>query len=429
MKFRHSLHVRIIVAFCLFGALLGSVYAAIVYISLDRIDDHLVDNRLQDEIDYFTNHYKYYRRLPRPTSPYISAYMGTASMPLYVAELVTGLTDGLHEAYIDKDEYHIAVKRLSDKGMTLYLLYDVGALEFTEKRKLDIGFVLVGGVMVVILFGWWIGRLTSRKVIAPLVHLSDQVGQFDPGNLPTELSKDYVDDEVGTLAAALEQSMKRVEDFVEREHQFSRDASHELRTPVTAIKGAVELLRDQLKCHEASVLKPLSRIERQVNNMERIIEALLWLSREKKPPRQEASFSIRSLVREVIEENRQLIAGKSIELTVVAKADPVLNVPAPLFQIALTNLIQNAIHYTTNGYITVFILDDRVLVSDSGSGIEGLDLDHIVEPHVCGKSSNGFGLGLSIVDRLCHRLGWQFEIQSEAGKGTTAQLIFGCIDD
>lgn len=429
MKFRHSLRTRIIAAFCLFGAFLGSAYATIVYVSLDRIDDHLVDRRLLDEVDYFTNHYKYYNLLPRPTSPHISAYIGTDSMPLYASELVSGLTNGLHEAYIEEDEYHIAVKNLTDQDKTLYLLYDVSALEFTEKRKLAIGFVLFGGVIIVIILGWWIGWLTSRRVLAPVVHLADLVSKSGPDNLPTELSKDFIEDEVGTLAAVLEQSMRRLEAFLKREHQFTRDASHELRTPVTVIKGAAELLHNKLKSHEKSVLRPLGRIERQVNNMERIIEALLWLSREETASQKVQSFPVLPLVRDIIEENQQLITGKSIDLNVVPCGNPVLCVPAPLFQIALTNLIQNAIGNTTNGYITVYVCDDRVMVSDTGSGIEDLELDHIVEPYVCGTVSNGFGLGLSIVDRLCNRFGWQLEIKSKVGKGTTVQLIFGCVED
>lgn len=424
MKFRHSLQSRIIFTFCLFGAILGAVYAAIVYISLDLIDDHLVNNRLLEEVEYFTNHYKYHNLLPRPTSPFITAYIGTASMPLYVVELVDGLGHGLHENYSGQDEYHIAVQKLSNKEENLYLLYEVSALEFTEKRKLNIGFVLFGGVILVIFLGWWIGRMTSRKVISPVVHLSDLVRESGPDILSTDFSKDYVDDEVGTLASALEQSMKRLKSFVKREHQFTRNASHELRTPVTVIKGAVELLRSHLNSGEISAMRPLERIERQVTNMQHIIEALLWLSREKISPQQEQPFSLLPVVREVIAENRRLIADKSIELELVAEGDPVLTVPAALIQIALTNLIQNAVRYSANGYITVCVRDDRVLVSDTGSGIDSTDLDKIVLPNVRGATSNGFGLGLSIVDRLCSRLGWQLSIESKVDHGTTVQLIF-----
>jgi signal transduction histidine kinase len=130
------------------------------------------------------------------------------------------------------------------------------------------------------------------------------------------------------------------------------------------------------------------------------------------------------LVRDTIEENRQLIADRSIDIDLVAQGKPILNVPAPLFQIALTNLIQNAVRYTSNGHITVYVRDDRVLVCDTGIGIDGSELENITQPHVRGIGSDGFGLGLSIVSRLCDRFGWQFEIESEVDRGTTAQIIF-----
>ena len=423
MRFRHSLHSRIIFAFCLFGVILGTAYATAVYISLDLIDDHLIDNRLREELDYFANHYKHHLLLPRSTSPYITAHLTQESMPLYLIELVQGLDEGLHEAYSGPDEYHIAVQKLPNEKY-LYLLYEVSALEFTEKRKLNIGFVLLGGVILITLLGWWIGRLTSRKVIAPVVHLSDQVNRSGPENLPTDFSKDFVGDEVGTLAAALEQSMKRIEEFVKREHRFTRDASHELRTPVTVIKGAVEILRNKPNAVEESVLRPLDRIQRQVTNMENIIEALLWLSREEISADRMKTFSVLPLVKNTVEENRQIIAGKSIDINLVAEGNPVLGVPAPLFQIALTNLIQNAVRHTSNGHVSVYVRDDRLTVSDTGIGIKRSDLDNITQPYIRGTDSNGFGLGLSIVKRLCDRFDWQFEIESEVDRGTTVHLIF-----
>ncbi len=427
MKFRHSLRSRIIFAFCLFGVVLGTAYATAVYISLDLIDDHLINNRLREEAEYFTDHYKYYSLLPQSTSPYITAYIGTESMPLYVSEMIDGLAEGLHEAYNGQEEFHLVIQRLPDQGKKLYLLYEVSALEFTENRKLTIGLVLLTGVILVIVLGLWIGWLTSRKVIAPVVHLANQVNKSEPGKLPLDLSLDFTDDEVGTLAMALDQSMKRIEAFVEREHQFTRDASHELRTPITVIKGAVELLRKQLKFAEAPVLRPFQRIQRQVTNMENIIEALLWLSREEKSIDSQQAFSVLPAVRATIKENRQLIAPKSIDIKLVNEGKPVLNVPEPLFRIALSNLIQNAIRHASDIHITVVVRDDRVLVSDTGVGIDGSELENITHPHVSGIGSKGFGLGLAIVQRLCDRFGWRFEIESEVDRGTTAQLIFATL--
>lgn len=424
MKFRHSLRTRIIFTFCLFGAVLGTAYATAVYISLDLIDDRLIDSRLREEMEYFADHYKYYSLLPRPTSPYITAYLGTESMPLYISEMIDGLAEGLHEAYSGQDEYHIAIQKFPNQEKKLYLLFEVGALEFTEKREWVIALALLAGVILVVVLGLWIGWLTSRKVIAPVVHLADRVNKSEPGRLPLDLSKDFTDDEVGTLATALEQSMKRIKAFVEREHQFTRDASHELRTPVTVIKGAVELLCKQLDSAGTSVRRPLQRIQRQATNMENTIEALLWLSREEKSIDSQQTFSVLPVVRAAIEENRQLIADKSIDIKFVNEGKPVLNIPEAPFRIALTNLIQNAVRHASDSHITVVVRDDRVLVADTGGGIKGSELKNIMRPHVRGTGSKGFGLGLSIVQRLCARFGWQFEIESEVDRGTTAQLIF-----
>ena len=424
MIFRHSLRTRIIVAFCLFGAVLGSVYATAVYISLDLIDDHLVDNRLIQEIEHILVHHREYSDIPAPTSPYITAYIGTASMPSQARQMVGGLTEGFHEAYHERDEYHIAVQSLPNLDKFLYLLYNVSGLEFTEKRKLNIGFVLAAGVVLVIALGLWIGWVTSRKVMAPVSHLADKVDNSGPDNLPTDLSGHFYQDEVGVLARALEQTMQRVEAFVNREHQFTRDVSHELRTPVTVIKGAAELLKRYFAAEKKSVPRSLSRIERSVSKMENIIETLLWLSREDAADHQGAEFAITPVVREVIEQNRDLIAGKPADIDLYVKADPQLAAPCPLFQIALTNLIRNALQSTPDGKITVDVHSDRVVVSDTGVGIAADDLKTVTQPHVRGSGSQGFGLGLSIVSRVCDRFDWRLEIQSVVGSGTTVALIF-----
>jgi signal transduction histidine kinase len=388
------------------------------------IDDHLVDTRLTQEIDHIVIHLQQNPATAIPTSPYIKAYIGTTTMPAHIRDMVSGLADGFHEAYQGSDEYHIAVRNLPDMGQPLYLLYDVSALEFTEKRKLIIGFVLAGGVILITALGLWIGWLTSRKVIAPVAHLAEQVNKTDPDNLPTDLARNFYQDEVGVLAGALEQSMQRVKDFVEREHQFTRDVSHELRTPVTVIKGAVELLKRHFAGEKKSVPRSLDRIERSVTKMESIIETLLWLSREEAAVNREPAFDVLPAVREVIDQNQYLIVDKPLEFELITRADLQLTVPPPLFQIALTNLIRNALQYTLNGKITVDVRADRVVVSDTGAGIAPKDLTTVRQPYMRGSDSDGFGLGLSIVSRLCDRFGWQLEIESVVGSGTTAQLIF-----
>jgi signal transduction histidine kinase len=257
-----------------------------------------------------------------------------------------------------------------------------------------------------------------------VAHLSDLVNESGPDNLPTDLSNTFFDDEVGVLAKALEQAMKRVETYVEREYRFSRYASHELRTPVTIIKGAVGLLKKKFASEKDPAYRPLKRIERAVTNMENIIETLLWLSREDTAIEQNQVFAVVSIVRETIEQNRYLLVDKPVEIELISENIPQLSIPAPIFQIMLTNLIRNAIQHTATGKISVLVQDDRVSVSDTGAGMDPEELKLVTQLHLRGDRYEGFGLGLSIVKRLCDRLEWQLKIESQRGRGTMAQLIF-----
>jgi signal transduction histidine kinase len=429
MIYRHSLHFRIIISFCLFGAVLGTVFALVIWLSLDfiddsLIDDSLIDNRLAHEIEHFTKEYQKYIKSPSPTSAHIEAYLGTELMPPYAKQLVSGISEGFHEKYDGEKEYHVAVKTLPQHDEPLYLLYDVSGLEFTEKRKLKISIVLVGGVILLIGLGLWIGLLTSRKVIAPVAYLADQVNQSEPEKLATNLSSSFYNDEVGVLAKALETSMQRVKDFVEREKQFTRDVSHELRTPVTVIKGAVELLLKKQKNDDVAVNRPLQRIERAVHSMQNNIESLLWLAREEAAIDHDRNCNVVRVVEEAIEQLDHIFERKPIEIICIAESNPILAAPSPILQMIVVNLVQNAFNNTIEGKITVQICNDRLTVADTGAGIATRNLQTVTHPHIRGKTSGGFGLGLAIVKRLCNRFGWHLEIDSEIGQGTKVQLIF-----
>ncbi|MBL0715909.1 MAG: HAMP domain-containing histidine kinase, partial [Desulfosarcina sp.] len=293
MKVRHSLRFRIICAFCLFGAILGSFYALVVYVSLDMIDDHLIDSHLSHEVEQVLTHFQEIPNQPLPDIPHIQVFTGTDNMSDVFRQALQILPEGFHERYINNEEYHIVVKVVPELVEPVYLLYAVGTLEFTEKRKIVIAMGLLIGVLLVIALGLWIGLLMSRRVIAPITRLADKVSGLSPEDFPTDLPEKFYDDEVGVLAVALTDSMKHVNAFVAREKQFSRDASHELRTPVTVIRGAVEIMENSPATLDASIQRPVGRIRRAVSDMDNILESLLWLAR------QEATREVRETCRPV----------------------------------------------------------------------------------------------------------------------------------
>ncbi len=424
MKFRHSLRKRIVFTFCLFGTGLGIIFSLVIYISLDFIDDKMIDSRLSEEMARVGLQYQEHAGLLSPNSSHINVYAGSKSMPDFAASMVEGISEGIHEKYYQGIEYHVAVKLYPNRTEPLYMLYNVSALEFTETRKLYIGIVLSIGVILIVVLAIWIGMMTSRKIIAPVVYLSEQVRESGPEKLPMDLHGSFSNDEVGLLAKTLETAMTRVDAFIKREKKFTRDASHELRTPVTVIKGAVEILKKQSAMEERSVYRPVQRISRAVANMENIIETFLWLGRERLTIDSSQICAVVPVIQDVVKQKRHLLADKSIKIHFVQEAQPILNAPPPVLRAVITNLINNAFHHTLNGTISIQVCGDSVSITDTGEGIDPCELDRVTQPYSRGESSQGYGLGLSIVSRLCDRFGWRFQIESDLGKGTKVSLFF-----
>ena len=130
------------------------------------------------------------------------------------------------------------------------------------------------------------------------------------------------------------------------------------------------------------------------------------------------------VVRKAIEDNGYLIENQDIELQVMVIHDKYVKVKEEILYIAVANLIRNAFQFTSRGAITITIHESHISVRDTGMGIEKDKLDSVTESHMKGEKSQGFGLGLSIVARLCKRFGWQLVIESEPGKGTLIRILW-----
>lgn len=223
------------------------------------------------------------------------------------------------------------------------------------------------------------------------------------------------------LTSTIETAMQRINAFIRREKQFTRDASHELRTPLTIVKGAVEIMEQQPEIDTNPLLKkPLNRIARSVNDMETTVETFLWLAREENDPTE--TCEVEPAVRKAVENTRYLIENKDVELILDLRHNPTLQVREEVLYIAVTNLIRNAFQFTSQGSVTITSENTHIAIIDTGMGIEPDRLDFVTQSHIKGEQSQGFGLGLSIVSRLCKRFGWELTIDSRPGKGSHVKI-------
>ncbi|MFH2131192.1 MAG: HAMP domain-containing sensor histidine kinase, partial [bacterium] len=428
MKIRNNLRLRFVLTFALFTLLMSASFGVVVFLTQRKQAKVFFRNRIVSELDYFAAHYQQNPQTPLPRAEDIRAYLGTGEMTPFIRKAVEGFSDGIHTMDLDRvaffkrtdDSYNLprgiqdhhdvffGVKTLAD-GRKVYIFIDFiywHQMEHEIQAHAFWTFVVISLVAVVL------GLITGNYVIQPLNRLVDVVSKSDPENMPTGFSRLFKDDEIGALAKALDASLNRVKQFIRREHQFTRDASHELRTPVTVIKGAVELLNMAPACEDNMVDKLVKRIERSTRDMETTIESMLWLARESNSGEPGIPADLLPLVENAMAQNRHLLAGKPVEMTLQVNATPVILAPAGVLTIALSNLIRNACQFTSQGRITVTLEQDRVEVVDTGVGIEATDLAEVTKPDVSSPASAGFGFGLDIVTRLCTRFGWKLQIES-----------------
>lgn len=285
---------------------------------------------------------------------------------------------------------------------------------------------------VIYVIGWFTYRL-SHRAVSPVIWLANLVKRWDPKRpdiealRPENLPLD-VEGESLILASSLHDFVARLEQFVERERDFTRDASHELRTPITVIRMACELLSADagLPAHSQ---RSVRRIQAAVSDMESLVQAFLILAREGDTGLPDEDFLVNEVVRDEIERVRPLLADKPVELRLEESAAFELRAPPRVLSVLLGNLLRNACLYTEHGHVTVRVRPGEVVVEDSGVGMSVEQLQRVFEPFYRADSGNGprvegHGIGLSIVRRLSQRFGWPVNMTSTAGQGTRVSIGF-----
>ena len=334
-----------------------------------------------------------------------------------------GLAEGIHELQGVEDgqpfAYKLAVRQSPDHAF--YLAYD---LTQTLQGQQQLNRVLLAAVVVFtalsLVLGWW----SAARVMAPVSELARRLRRSGASSDPEALAPHFAEDEVGELAKALDDYASRLTDVVQRDREFNADVSHELRTPLAVIRGAVELLlaRPELDERTRSRLLRIQRAEQQCTDL---ISALLLLSRNE---RAVGECDVARVAQQLLDGHRAQLGGKPLQLRMEGQPGLMIDAPESAVAVALGNLIGNAVKYTQSGEVIVRLGRDCVEVVDSGPGLSPEDAARLFERGYRGTHaghSQGGGIGLSIVRRLCALYGWDVQVRPGAQRGVEATLRFG----
>ncbi|WLA00154.1 sensor histidine kinase [Xanthomonas translucens] len=426
-RYRRRLRSRIILSFVLLGFGLTALFAFATNWARARVENQLVEDVMNRNIDAFAQRF-YSDRSRNPDLPVqqIRAFVFTRDKFDRVrqerpdwARLPNGNHNivGLDE-HGDPFAYKLAVRKTDSEWF--FLAYDMTQTLRSEvqlKRALLLSVLVFSALSLVI--GWW----SASRVMRPVSDLAARLRAYRGSSDPKPLAPHFPDDEVGQLAEALDDYSARLTEVVQRDREFNADVSHELRTPLAVIRGATELLLTRPNLDE-KVLQRLQRIQRAEQQCSDLIGSLLLLSRNE---RGQGHSNVAKVAEQLIESHRAQLGGKPLQLLLEGERNLTIDAPESALSVALGNLIGNAVKYTQEGQVVVRVLSDAVQVIDSGPGLSAEDAAKLFQRGYRGTHaghSQGGGIGLSIVSRLCDLYGWQVNVRPGASKGVVATLWF-----
>ncbi|MBN2504970.1 MAG: GHKL domain-containing protein [Bacilli bacterium] len=246
------------------------------------------------------------------------------------------------------------------------------------------------------------------------------------------VEKDWTDQSAVVLIFTDVTVLKNIE-ILKRD--FFVNASHELKSPLTAIMGSADLIASGLVKDKEEIVDLSRRILEESNRMNQLVLDMLNLSKYENyiPLKANINVNLQDIVHEVIDKASQLAKAKNI--TIYDESVPVLfNANQEHLEQLLRNLVENSIQYgNDSGYVKIKVFEDdekvHVEVEDNGIGIPNSEQSRVFErfyrvDKARSKKSGGTGLGLSIVKHIVMIYQGKIEVESSEGKGTRMRIVF-----
>ena len=294
-------------------------------------------------------------------------------------------------------------------------------------------------LLVATLCGVWLGR----RALAPVARITEDARTITETNLSARLAVPDSHDELQQLSETLNEMLERIEQSFKRTRQFTADASHELRAPLTLIYTAAQYALRRPRTRD-ELVDSLKKIQAESRRTAALIDELLLLARGDagREPAEFEPLDARALVRDAAEQAREMGGTKGIHVNLEFGLEelPVRGSGVKLRRLLLI-LVDNAIKYTAaGGTVTLGAKADdstvTISVADTGVGISADDLAHIFErfwraDKVRSREVNGAGLGLPIARQIAEQHGARLDVRSEPGRGSvfTVSILRAAVAD
>lgn len=321
-----------------------------------------------------------------------------ANLPTKVRRLGPGLYDD-----IDPGNLPYAVLVQDVQGHRMAALIDISA-QREQERLLGylLDAVVVVGLGLLMAATWWL----AGRLLRPVSRLVDSVHALDPSRREERLAPGYRLQEIQALELAFNGFLQRLDGFVLREREFIDTASHELRTPISVIAGAAQLL--EAETLDAAGRRALGRIRLTTEAMRDTLAALLHLAKEPSPLSALEPLELNIWLPDLIADYRPLLEGRPLTLEVGPIEPTSVRMAPAIVAIIFGNLVRNAMEHTPAGHLEIALRDGIFSIDSRGEPLDAAAVARLYRSLALAETGRvpGAGIGLYLVRQLCERLGW-----------------------
>ncbi|QIL84599.1 HAMP domain-containing histidine kinase [Vibrio sp. HDW18] len=394
-----SLYNKIRLTFLLLTSLMFAIFWSLIYIAEEQIEIISLEHKLATETrEYQRNYQRFGDKAPLPDVHELATYWSKESLPDW---LQAYQQSGFYEHQLGEEDKHFLISAHPSGQGLLYVVYQDDADDFLDNYEdrlhllvLSLG---VGLLLFIIAYGLYFVRLLS----APFLDIERKISGLSPEQPAFVPSTPYR--ETRHIEQTLLENKAHIAAYFTREQEFSRFASHELRTPIMVIQGSTELLkkipRATTETQQRIVNKAITRIDYAGQQMKTLTEAFLLLGKAQIETQHYDHIDLAARLEQLVDEMARNFVNQQLSYQLVVKQNAMIWAPVSFVDIVIGNLIKNAFNYSA-GDIEIRLENSQLTI------INPLDSSSVV--------SSGYGCGLIIVERICERMAWLFTRQTQA---------------
>ncbi|WP_251862930.1 HAMP domain-containing sensor histidine kinase [Achromobacter sp. Marseille-Q4962] len=399
-------------------ALFVTALALLAYLTFDQMEDDLVNDILNTEMDRLVQHARsgdefLPQRGARELGGSMRAWLkADGQSPPGIPAQILALDNGLHLLETAEYTWHVMV---ADTGRgKVYLMYDASD---NEQRVRDFGLFVLGVGAICVVGAYALSRRVAAIAVGPLLELTDRLSTWAPGSPDLAVTRD---DEAGRLIEAFNRVQNQVDRSIAREREFAGNLSHEVRTPLAAIRSDSELmlLMQDLAPGQRQ------RLERIVDSVDDVIvslETARAMARDQL--RAPEPVDLAACMQDAWRGYEAMARAAELRFENHIPEGRVRELDRYALLTVLRNLVRNAVEHAAPATLRASLTAQGALeLRDDGRGIDSADLPFLFRRYYRGRlrdaggaqaGDSARGLGLAIAKRVCDMQGWSLTVASE----------------